>query len=112
MTWPIAFALTQLFEMPVYWLGTRSSDLSTGKRLAAGFGASALTHPILWFILYPALIGLLGYWAFFVIGEVLVVLVEGLYLRAFGVKHPWLLALAANGFSAGLGLALNALVVG
>lgn len=104
MTWPIAFALTQVLEMPVYWWGTRSSELSVGQRLAAGFGASALTHPILWFVLYPTLAGPLGYWTFFVVGEALVVIVEALYLRAFGVRRPGLLALGANAFSAGVGL--------
>ena len=112
MTWPIAFALTQLLEMPVYWFGTRASKLSVGKRLAAGFGASALTHPILWFVLYPTLIGLIGYWPFFVVGEALVVIVEALYLGAFGVKRPWLVALAANTFSATVGLILTPLLVG
>ena len=63
-------------------------------------------------MLYPVLIGPLGYWLFFVVGEALVVVMETLYLRAFGVKRPGLLALAANAFSAGVGLALASLLTG
>jgi hypothetical protein len=107
MTWPIAFALTQLLEMPVYWWGTRNSDLSPGMRLAVGFGASALTHPFVWFV-FPVLM-VYSYGLFFVVAESFAFIAEALYLRAFGVANPWRLALAANAFSATIGLLLQAL---
>lgn len=105
MTWPVAFALSQLLEMPVYWWGTRNSELSAGMRLGVGFGATALTHPFVWFV-FPVLM-LHSYVLFFVVAETFAVVAEALYLRAFGIAHPWRLALAANVFSASVGLLLQ-----
>jgi len=110
VSWTTAFVLTQLLELPVY-LGFMGTELSPPLRVAVAFGASALTHPLLWFVADPLLVPLLGYWGFFVVGESLVVVVEGAYLRAFGVAKPWRLALAANGFSALVGLGLQLLGV-
>ena len=80
--------------------------------MVAGLGASTLTHPILWFVLHPVLIDPLGYELFFVVGEVWVVLVEAMWLRALGIEHALWLAFAANAFSAGVGLLLAALLSG
>jgi hypothetical protein len=107
VTWPLAFALTQLFELPVVLLGTPTWEDPLPRRLAVGFGASALTHPVLWFVLHPLLLGPLGYAGFFLLAESVVVLTEGAYFRAFGVPRPFLVSLAANAFSAGLGLLLG-----
>lgn len=107
MTWPIAFFLTQLFEMPAYLYGFRETELGWPLKLGVAFGASALTHPFVWFVFYPLLLGPLGYTGFFVVTEGTVVLVEGLYLRAFGVPRPFRLALAVNAFSAGMGLLIS-----
>lgn len=106
MTWGVAFALTQAIEVPIYWLGTRRAPLAPAWRLAVGFGASALTHPIVFFVLRAWLEPRLGYWAYLVLAEAFAVIVEGLYLRAFDVPRPWLLALVANGTSVTTGLGL------
>lgn len=104
MTWPIAFVLTQILEMPVYLLGFRDTDLGWPLRIGVAFGASALTHPFVWFVFYPLLLGPLGYNGFFVVTEGTVVVVEGFYLRAFGIPGAFRLAFLANAFSAFTGL--------
>lgn len=106
MTWGTAFLLTQAIEMPIYGLGTRDSGLSVAWRVAVGFGASALTHPIVWFVLRELLEARLGFWAYFAVAETFAVVVEALYLRWFEVRRPWALSLVANGTSASVGLLL------
>ncbi|MCA9569647.1 MAG: hypothetical protein KC656_17495 [Myxococcales bacterium] len=110
MTWLQAFVLTQVLEMPVYLWGFRGTALDVPMRLAVAFGASALTHPFVWYVFYPTLLGPLGYWGFFFVTEGTVVVVETLYLRAFGVPQPFRWALSANAFSAGVGLLLGPLL--
>lgn len=53
--WFWAFVFTQAVEVPIYVavLGLRRR-VPRGRLLALAFGASALTHPILWFALIPA----------------------------------------------------------
>ena len=43
--WLRAFLFTQIVEVPIYVRGLRCSPL-------AGFGASALTHPLVWFVFF------------------------------------------------------------
>ncbi|MCA9493541.1 MAG: hypothetical protein KC621_26600 [Myxococcales bacterium] len=106
MTWGTAFLLTQLVEMPIYAIGTRDSELSVPWRVAVAFGASALTHPIVWFVLRDLLEQRLGFWAYFAIAETFAVLVEALYLRWFEIRRALLWSLVANGTSASVGLLL------
>ena len=106
MSWATAFVLTQATELPVYWWGTRDAALSPAWRLAIGLGASAVTHPVVWFVLRGWLSPWLGFAAFFLIAETFAVGVEALYLRSFGVPHPWRLSLVANTTSASIGLLL------
>ncbi|MEZ4319985.1 MAG: hypothetical protein R3F61_20910 [Myxococcota bacterium] len=108
MTWAVAFALTQGLEMPIYWLGTRAV-LPPAWRLAVGFGASAATHPIVWFVLPGLLQPTLGYWGFVAIAETFAFVAEALYLRAFRVPNPWIWSLLANATSFGVGMAYYAL---
>lgn len=103
MSWWTAFAITQAVELPVYLWGTRGSDLRLGERIAVGFGASALTHPVVWFVL-RGLEAPWGFVAYFVLAESFAVGAEALYLRAFGVRRAGWLSLAANGASASVGL--------
>ena len=103
MSWWAAFALTQGIEIPIYLLGTRQAGLSWGWRLAVAFGASALTHPIVWFVL-KALEDPLGFWGYFIVAESFAVGAEALYLWGFDIERPLVLALAANGTSASVGL--------
>ena len=99
MTWLEAFALTQVLEVPVFLLGMRAAPLSGPMRVAVALGASALTHPIVWFVLPPLLAPRLGWWGYFAVAESFAVLAEWRYLDAFDVDRPLRLSLAANGTS-------------
>lgn len=71
--WFAAFVFTQLVEMPIY---RRGLDVSW----PAAFGASALTHPIVWFaIFHPAVPA--DYTTKAVIAELFAWLAEAAYFR-------------------------------
>ena len=108
MTWFQAFALTQLIEMPIYLVGMRGAALSVPMRVAVAFGASALTHPIVWFPLRDGLVPLLGGWGYFVVAEAFAILAEWAYLRSFGLANPLQWSLLANGTSLTIGLVIYA----
>lgn len=113
--WLVAFFFTQLFELPIYWRATRS--------LRVGFFASALTHPVVWFVFpllndgldrltapLPDVLGAPpGYVAMVALAETFAVLVEAAWLRANGVPRAFAWSLGANAFSATAGLVLRAL---
>jgi hypothetical protein len=96
--WLIAFVFTQMVEVPVYSRGLRVG-------LLPAFGASAITHPILWFVIFPFLP--LPYLWLVVVGEAFAFLAEAAYF-AFLVRRPWVRALLwsalANGASYGIGM--------
>jgi hypothetical protein len=94
--WFVAFVFTQLVEVPIYSVGLRVG-------IPAAFGASAITHPLLWFVIVPGL-PLSGY-ARLAVAEVIVLLIEAAYFRyAFRRRHalPW--SFVANGASLVFGL--------
>lgn len=95
LAWLAAFAFTQAVEVPVYRRG--------GCSWAGAFGASAITHPVVWFVIFPLL--RVGYAERIVVAELFAVLVEALWLRV-ALKRPRALgwSLAANGLSFGLGM--------
>lgn len=104
--WLVAFFFTQLFELPIYWKACRS--------LRVGFFASALTHPVVWFVfpvllgpLTPALGGGTAYVVVVLLAELFAIVTEGVWLRANAVPRPFLWSLAANVFSATAGLVLR-----
>lgn len=102
--WAVAFFFTQLFEMPLYWRATKSWRV--------GFFASAITHPVVWFV-FPVLMEHgLDYLLMVVLAETFAVLAEAAWLRFNGMKWgPSLLwSLLANAFSATMGLVLRKLV--
>ena len=91
--WLLAFAFTQAIEIPIY--------LRAGAPLWVAFGASALTHPVVWFA-FPRLGAPWGWtvlWA-----ELFAWLAEALWLRCHGVRRALWWSLAANGASLSLGL--------
>lgn len=104
LAWLRAFAVTQLVEIPVYTRTTRASR-------AQAFGASLLTHPVLWFVIFPNLHA--GYWTKLAAGELFAWLAEAGYLRALGATPSWRRALAcslaANAASVAVGMLLRAL---
>lgn len=95
LAWLGAFAFTQAVEVPVY----RRAGCSWWGAL----GASALTHPVVWFVIFPWVPA--GYVERAVLAEVFAVLVEALWLRV-ALRRPRALgwSLLANGLSFGLGL--------
>lgn len=107
MSWAFAFVLTQLLEIPVVLDLTRDDGRPLGKRLLIAFVASLITHPIVWFVLHPWLLPL-GYVPFFVLAESFAIGTEALWYRTCRLDRPLRLSLAANGFSATVGLVLGA----
>ena len=105
--WLRVFLFTQLVEMPLYIYALRGHPVA--HRIAAAFGASALTHPVVWTVT-----GRLAtedtFWFVVVGAEAYAVLVEGLFLRYLGVERPFIWALGVNALSFGLGLALEHLL--
>ncbi len=98
--WLVAFAFTQAFELPIYFWASRSWRV--------GFFASAITHPVVWFV-FPVLMTVgVGYWPMVALAEAFAVGVEAWWLWHHGVRRPLLWSLLANATSAGLGLLLRA----
>ncbi len=115
--WLAAFGFTQAVEIPVYLVALR---VDRGEPDGAGarpvwesalvaFGASALTHPFVWFA-FPALLpGVERYWRMVACAEAFAVIGEALYLWAFKVKRAFAWSLLANAMSFGTGLLSRAI---
>lgn len=100
--WLVAFFFTQLFEMPIYWKASGS--------LRVAFFASAMTHPIVWFV-FPMLMDHgVEYWPMVLLAETFAVLGEASWLRFNGVPRPLLWSVVANSCSVGCGFALRELI--
>jgi hypothetical protein len=105
MRWAFAFVLTLLLEMPVYAFALRRPLGGTGRALAVGAAVNLATHPMAWTLAVGAL---LPYYA--IEGGVVVLEAALLFAaaRAYGRRLPahesFLIALAANALSAGVGL--------
>jgi hypothetical protein len=94
--WLIAFLFTQMVEVPVYSRGL-------GVGLPCAFGASAVTHPILWFVIFPYLP--LPYLWLVVVGETFAFLVEAAYFAfLFRRRRALLWSALANGASFATGM--------
>jgi hypothetical protein len=94
--WLWAFIFTQMVEVPIYSVGLR-------VRILPALGASAITHPILWFVLFPHLH--LPYLWLIVIGESFALLVEAAYFAwIFRRPRALLWSAVANGASFGVGM--------
>ena len=94
--WALAFLFTQMVEVPIYAVG-----LHVG--LLRAFGASAITHPVLWFVLFPYLH--LPYVWLVVVGESFAWLLEAAYFAVlFHRRRALLWSFIANAASLGTGL--------
>jgi hypothetical protein len=108
--WLGAFLFTQAVEVPIWAQALRwDRRLAPGREpwsmwinVAIGFGASAITHPFVWFWFPRHAPG--TYWVMVLQAEAFAVLVEAAYTRAFGLRWALGWSLVANGASAGLGL--------
>lgn len=98
--WLAAFAVTQLVEVPIY--------LRAQRRFGVAFGASAITHPIVWFVV-PAFWRGGGYLGMVLVAEAFAVITEAVWLRRFGVRHAFWWSLLANASSVAIGLSIRAL---
>lgn len=126
--WLIAFAFTQLVEVPVYVRALERQRVarSLPATAAIAFGASLLTHPVVWFVipswwtrLYLSVIDrapqmtlsspMARYVAMAVVAETFAVLVEAAYFRAWELRRALAWSLAANALSLTLGLVSRAL---
>jgi hypothetical protein len=104
--WLSAFALTQAVEMPLYVRALREGQPPTIDRLpvalALAFGASAITHPVVWFVM-PALIP--GEWLTMVlVAELFAITTEAVWLRAFQLPRALAWAAFANAASVLVGI--------
>ena len=102
--WLRAFAFTQIIEVPIY---RRALD----GRTAVAFGASLITHPIVWLASIP-LSPKLGLWPYIALAELFAWLVEAGYMHLFGLKRALMWSAIANGASFGLGTAAHYLLPG
>ena len=94
--WLWAFLFTQMVEVPIY-----SVSLRVG--LLPAFGASAITHPLLWFAIFPNLE--LPYVWRIAMGEAFAFLVEAAYFALlFRRRRAWLWSAVANAASFGTGM--------
>jgi hypothetical protein len=98
--WLQSFAFTQLVEVPVYM-----QFLPGGRWRAAviGFGATALTHPLVWFV-FPVVVR--GNWLRMTTwSELFAFGAEAIYMCIWlSPKKAFAASLFANGASLGLGL--------
>lgn len=114
-TWFKAFVLTQFIEVPLYARAlSRAPRLSDDsfrspfsiQFLFTAFGASAITHPFVWFV-FPRLLAHQPYWLYFLTAESFAVILEAWYLKSFGVRRFFIWSLLTNALSAGIGLLLH-----
>jgi len=107
LAWMSAFVLTQAVEMPIYVLACRQR--AWPRRLLVAFATSALTHPIVWFVI-PDLMAQTSYEVYFAVAEGFAVLAEALVLRVGAkVRYALLWALGANAASVVVGELTRAL---
>ena len=100
LAWLAAFAFTQAIEVPVY--------RRAGCSWWGAFGASAITHPIVWFVIFPYVPW--GYVAKGALAEIFAWSVEALWLHSVQKRtHAWAWSLLANALSFSLGLVSRAL---
>ena len=105
MSWKVAFIITQMIEITVGFLLRKTNLIASEKvpskktvqLLLLILSASTITHPILWFVLYPWSVELqLSYTTFVVFGEGYVWIVEGLLYKVAKLPYPFILSLLLN----------------
>ena len=113
--WLDAFLFTQAIEIPIYVFAQRRQRV--GNRapewILAAFAASAVTHPVVWFVIprFPWFGDVVyGYWLQIAVSETFAVVAEALLFHLLCLRKAFLWSLAANAASAGLGLLLRELI--
>ncbi len=116
--WFDAFAVTQFVEVPVYVLLMRNAvkkglcerPATLEVQVLVAFGASAVTHPQVWFVI-PRLA--LSYNWYVIVAEAFAVVVEAFYFyscRVVFLRRALVWAVVANGASVGIGFLLRYLI--
>jgi hypothetical protein len=108
LAWGRAFALTLVVELPVAWLVLRKYA-RLGPLLGSAALASAITHPVFWWV---ALRRTLDYPSFVAWGEILITLFEAGVLAVLlhlGLKRALLASVAMNAASFLVGIACRAM---
>ena len=93
LRWSIAFAATQVVEVPIYVYATRGRPWRS--RIWIAFMASTITHPIAWalgFVLHPFAVHVL-------VAEAIAVGVEAWWLHRHGIERAFWWSLTANAAS-------------
>jgi hypothetical protein len=105
LRWATAFLFTQVVEIPIYRAGL-------GASFWRAFGASAITHPLVWLLVVES--GWGAPWGVrSAVGETFAIVVEGVWFGvAFGMRRGFLWSLAANAASFLLALLAFALFGG
>ncbi len=94
--WLWAFLFTEMVEVPIYAVGLRVS-------LLVAFGASAITHPIVWFVIFRSLP--LSYGWLTLVAEAFAFVAEAAYFALlFRRRRAWLWSATANAASFGAGM--------
>ena len=105
--WLAAFFFTQFVEVPIY-LFAKPQPRGWLRRFGVAFGASAVTHPIVWFVIPTFFMGG-SYVTMAVTAEAFALLTEAAWLHRFGIRRPLAWSLLANASSVAIGLGLRAL---
>ena len=95
--WAAAFLFTQAIETPIYAFALRRRFRHPAVRIGAGFGASTLTHPIVWFVI-PHFVAHPRF-AYLAVAETFAVVVEAIYLYTLGLRRATMWSLISNGAS-------------
>ena|SRR5579871_6263829 len=109
--WVDAYAFTQVIEVPIWAYALRvhrrgPQRWPVSTCAVVGFGASAITHPFVWFV-FPYAVR--DYWTMVILAEAFAVGVEAAYTGLLGLRRAILWSLVANGTSVLLGFASRAL---
>ena len=118
--WAHAFLFTQAVEVPVYVLAMRHAQRAgwserprrLGYQVLLAFAASAITHPMVWYLIPNVVDPYRAYYEYVLIAETFAVVVEAFWFYSchvawLGRSFVW--ALLANALSAGLGEASRSL---
>ena len=102
MTWPLAFALTLAIEVPVYVAAlSLVGSVRPWRAVVLGVAVNVVSHPLLWFVLVPALRDL-GEPTAILIAELAVLVGEAAALFVSLRQDRWVAlpaAVVANGMS-------------
>ena len=96
MSWPFAFAITELIEVSIGWIIWRENSISKKRKFAILFGASLLTHPVVWFVLPFFMFETYSYEKYLIVAESFAFIAEATYYYCLHVQRPILLSLVAN----------------